>query len=56
MKKKDNNITKVDEIMKKDYPFVGTIGTYLNFDLKEKSNVELEIEAMKKEEQIENKR
>lgn len=46
--KKKGNIEKVNDIMKKDYPFVGSISTYLNVDLEEKSNVELEIEAMKK--------
>ena len=56
MEKKDNSIIKVDKIVQEDYPFIGTIGTHLNFELKEKSNAELEIEAMKKKEQVEDKR
>lgn len=50
MKKKNDDIVKTDKIMKEDYPFIGTIGTYLNFKSKEKSNVELEIEVMKEKE------
>ena len=56
MKKKNKDIEKTDKIIKEDYPFIGSIGTYFNFDLKEKSNVELEIEAMKKKEQFKDKK
>lgn len=45
---KDNDIIKVDKKVQRDYPLIGSIGTYLNFELEEKSNTELEIEAMKK--------
>ena len=32
MDEKNNKFTKIDELVQKDYPFVGAIGTYLNIE------------------------
>ena len=56
MKDKNNNTKKADKIIKKDYSFMDTIGTYFDAELGEMSNVEAEIKAMKHKEHMKEKK
>lgn len=49
MNKENRNSKNIEENLVNDYPFIGPISsTDLNFEFKDKSHMEAEIEAMKK--------
>lgn len=53
---RDKDTKKADEILKAEYPIIGTINTYFNNEGEELSNVEKEIRAMKEIEESKNKK
>ncbi|MDR7870212.1 MAG: hypothetical protein RIN55_05085 [Tissierellaceae bacterium] len=56
MNEENRNLTKIDKIVQKDYPFIGAIGTYLNFETEDMTSTEAELKAMKKKEENKDKK
>lgn len=51
MDHKDKTFINIDKKVRDNYPFIGTIGTYLHIAPEEKSHTEAEIKVMKEKEQ-----